>query len=501
MGNLDNLAKQFRPKRTFSCSHSKIEVDGVFVRVASEEENDSWQEVRIPADSESPTHYLIKVEDVLQDPAIIRSARVSTGRDTKDVDEKAQGMVNFLWRDRHVTPEEGAVVIRSKWEMPIMYAQPIFRLFGAHNEFSGRYSVIDGEYYTPILDGFANADLIRKEFADAENEAQSLYQKLLELGVAKEMARYAHLYRFYTKFYFTVSLRHLLEFLLIDEKSKSRHNTTEFWEIKDPIKELVKHWAPWAFAAFENNPRPVNFDWAEEISYQYSCFLFEREPKAAVDVLNRGFIELFESNINDSVVLASLGDFPDPIKAFNHGSMTFGVRMPIHVFRQWVRHRSLHFYELETNFDKVVEKDIFYLPDRFRKQIGKVGHYTFIDMDDAENNKVREMLVKHIESCKSRFARLRDYGLSMQLAAMNLPYVFYIDTIITAPLGGLANFLSLRTDSHAQKEIQAYAFPIWQMFAQESPWLAELFARHMYYGDSEEIKNFRFAPEIPGIPR
>lgn len=491
MGNLDNLVKQFKPKRTFSCSHSTIEVDGIFVRVASEDENDSWQEVRMPANSETPTHYLVKVEDVLQDPAIIRSARVSTGRDTKEVDEKAQGMVNFLYRDRHETPSEGSVKFRTKWTTPIMYAQPIFRLFGAHNEFSGRYSVIDSDYYTPNFEGFANADLVRKEFTDAEVEARALYNRLLELGVAKEMARYVHLYRFYTKFYFTASLRHMLEFLLIDERSKNRHSDTEFWEVKKPLTELIRHWTPWAFEAFRNNPRPLNFDWAKEISYESSSFLFDRIGGNGVSVLGRGYIELLKSDIDTSVITAALNDFPDPTKAFNHGSMTFFVRMPIHAFRQWVRHRSLHFSELEVDFDQVVKDDAFYIPKRFRKQIGKVGHYTFTDMDDSENNVVVELLERHVDSCRQRYTRLREYGLSKQLAAMNLPYVFYIETILTAPLGGLANFLSLRTDSHAQKEIREYAFPIWRMFKEKDPVTAERFALYMYYGDAEEIKNFR----------
>lgn len=494
MGKLDDLVKSFNPQRKFSCSHSTIEVDGVLVRVAEENDKDSWVSIRSTPDvnskADSTTHYLIKVEDILQDPAIIRSARVSTGRDTKEVDEKAQGMINFLWRDNHVTPSEGSVIFRLKWTVPIMYAQPIFRLFGAHNEFSGRYSVIEGNYYTPNFNGLANADIIKNECFEAENEAQVLYKRLLELGVAKEMARYVHLYRFYTKFYFTVSLRHLLEFLRIDENSNNRHNTTEFWKIKRVIKELIKNWAPWAMEAFDKNPRPLNFDWAKEASHNYSAFLFDRIGERGVNVLDHGYIELINSNINLDVITASLNDFPDPTKALNHGSMAFFVRMPIHVFRQWVRHRSLHFSELEMNFDKIVSENSFYIPDRFRKQTGKVGQYTFTDMDDPENDVVRKLLSDHIGLCRQRYTRLRDSGLSKQLAAMSLPYVFYIDTILTTPLGGLANFLSLRTDSHAQKEVKAYAFSIWHFLKSESPILAERFTKYMYYGDSAEIKNF-----------
>ena len=220
--------------------------------------------------------------------------------------------------------------------------------------------------------------------------------------------------------------------------------------------------------------------------------LFDRIGEKGIDVLDHGYIELINSNINTEIITAALNDFPDPTKAFNHGSMSFFIRMPIHVFRQWIRHRSLHFTELEMNFDRVVSEDAFYVPDRFRKQTGKIGHYTFVDMDDTENEVVRQLFTNHIELCKNRYLRLRGLGLPGQLAATNLPYAFYVDTILTCPLGGLANFLSLRTDSHAQKEIQAYAFPIWRFFKEKDPITAESFAKFMYYGDSDEIKNFLF---------
>jgi thymidylate synthase (FAD) len=494
--NLTSLIRQFNPRRTFSCSHSKIEVDGILTRVSDEDDESSWKTMSMGPDKNKVTHFAIAIEDLLQDPAIIRSARVSTGRDTMAVNEKAQGMVNFLWRDRHVTPFEGAVIIRTRWETPIMYAQPIFRLFGAHNEFSGRYSVIEGKYYTPSFKGHVYEDKIMAEFKDAEREAQSLYEKLLDLEVAKEMARYVHLYRFYTKFYFTTSLRHLLEFMSLKKSPNDRHSATEFWEIMEPLNELVKNWCPWAYNAFETNPRSTDYSWVKDVYKRGTSFLTERlTTEDTTKVLDKGYIKMIKKDLDSTIVTAALNDFPDPTKALNHGSMSFYVRMPIHVFRQWVRHRSLHFSELEIDFDSVVEKDYFYIPDRFRKQTGKIGHYIFTDMNDEENDKVRGLFKKHIELCKKRYLRLRGIGLSNQMAALNLPYAFYIDAILTTPLGslagGMANYLSLRTDGHAQKEIREYANKIWHIFKSESPALAEIFAAQLYYGDSEDIKNFR----------
>ena len=211
MGKLDNLARSFKPKRRFSCSHTTIEVDGVFVRVPSEEDKDSWVPVKIEGESESVTHYTIKVEDLLQDPAVIRSARVSTGRDSLAVDEKAQGMMNYLWRDYHVTPYESGVVVRLKVETPIPYADPLLKLFASFNEFSGRYSNIDTGFYMP-----SNISTeAKEEFGDSAEESGLLYKELLDFGLAKEMARLCLAYRYYTKFYMTVSLRHIMEFLTI----------------------------------------------------------------------------------------------------------------------------------------------------------------------------------------------------------------------------------------------------------------------------------------------
>src|SRR3990167_972647 len=216
-----SFIEKFKPHRSFACSYGTVEVDGVLVRVAKEND-DSW---RIHIDPETGKKYfMIAAEDALQDQAIIRSARVSTGRDSKEVDEKAEGLIQALWREKHLTPFEGGAVFRLRFEVPIAYAQPLFQLFASFNEFSGRYSEIDGTYYTPSN---LSASAL-KEFQDAEEEAHGAYKKLLELGVAREMARFAHLYRFYTKFYMTISLRHIMEFLNWTNVN-TKHTKTEFW--------------------------------------------------------------------------------------------------------------------------------------------------------------------------------------------------------------------------------------------------------------------------------
>ena len=117
-GNLDRLAvlkQRFNPRREYKVSHTKIEVDGAFVRF-----DDDW--------GFKDDKAIVPLEDFLQDPAVIRSARVSTGRDAKEVNEKAEGLIGALYRNKHVTPFEGSVIFRLRVEPPICFAQSFFQL-------------------------------------------------------------------------------------------------------------------------------------------------------------------------------------------------------------------------------------------------------------------------------------------------------------------------------------------------------------------------------------
>ena len=495
MSNLEKLKTDFNPRRTFKCSHSTIEVDGVFVRVA--EDNDrqnSWRKIHYSSSSDpnTSTKLLIDIEDVLQDPAIIRSARVSTGRDTKEVDEKAQGLVNYLWRDRHATPLEGGIHFRLRHETPVAFAEPFFNLFASHNEFSGRYSVLDGDYYTPQN---LQAE-VQKEFEDAEREANEVYSQLLGMSVAKEMARFAHIYRFITKFYMTISLRHLLEFFTYDLSYHPLALNTEFMEVIPALKDLVKCWTPWAYQAFEENPRPVSsrmIQLSKDIIATARQNIFFSDIYKEYKVLDRGSLRVVDYWGNVDVAMASLDAFPNPYKGFYNIGMTFAVNMPIPVYRQWVRHRHGVMTKLIVDYDSIVKDRMFYIPTKYRMQRGKVGHYVFEDMNEADNKKVQDILERHIDAASVRYRRLRDLGVCPDIAALNLPYTFYVPVTWSVPFTGLVNFFSLRTDSHAQSEMQQYSMSAWNgmlEYFKDTGFNDGITGviRSLYYGDNPTVK-------------
>lgn len=507
MGQLDKLKAEFIPKRTFKCSHSKIEVDGVFIRIPedadrdqslvplvfkpkiNDQEEDSWTRFQSNMDGSgqnSPSHFAIDMEDILQDPAVIRSARVSTGRDSLAVDEKAQGMMNYLWRDNHKTPYESGVVIRLKIETPISYADPLFRLFASFNEFSGRYSNIDTGFYTPQ----GLADQAREQFDLNAQESEELYRDLLSMGLAKEMARLCMPYRYYTKLYMTISLRHILEFMSLNE-SPNRHTQTEFWEIRGVFEELVKNWTPWAYKAFRDHGKKQDFGWLLGCLKEHSKKVVRLPYLSQKKVLDRGLVRLLEVKGNQDLMFTCMDDFPNPLRGFGHGSMTMLAHIPIHVLRQWVRHRYGTFTHLSVNYDKVVENDLFFIPDKFRKQEGKVGSYIFTDMNPFENEAVRIKLLSNKNRQLDRYRALRALNVPAEVAMFVLPTCFYNWIVVTKPLESLFNFCSLRTDSHAQKEIRDYADAVWELFGGAFPDIAEMFSSKLYWGDSESVKNFK----------
>ena len=483
MDNLRNLEVSFKPKRLFECKHTKIEVDAVFVRIPEDTDNEDW---KIVDGSNGERLAEIRVENILQDSAAIRSARVSTDRDTLAVNDKAQGLIQYLWNGAHVSPFEGGIMFRLKHTTPIAYAQPLFRLFAAFNELSGRYSKNKDNYYTPSTLN----DRTREIFDRGELEAQTAYQELLDMGVANEMARFAHLYRFYTRFFITISLRHMMEFVDIAGLS-TKHNHTEFWDIQDIYREIIKYWAPWAYQAMENKPIKRNLLFVDEAIKEARMKKTETAYIRSESILNMGEVKLLEFFGNEQMMLERLDDFPIPLRAFGHGGMTFYIKMPIFVFRQWVRHRYGTFSEPTVDYDRIVEKNEFYVPERFRKQIGHVGSYTYMDMDDQENGRARKLLTEHINRQKEEYKRLRTLGLSAEMAAMNLPYCFFIPVYWTVNLESLMNFFSLRVDGHAQAEIRKYAEIIWKMCSAEFPRYAKIFSRNIYFGDQMTIKNFR----------
>ena len=164
------------------------------------------------------------------DLSVVNGARVSFARRKEEMDESDEGLVRFLMRDRHGTPIEHNSY-RFHIRAPIFVAREWFRhRVGSFNEFSMRYAKATDEFYVPEPDdvrtqvgkpGAYSFDPVAPEVAERTREelqavyetAYETYERLVELGVARELARCVLPVGAYTEFYWTVNARALMNFL------------------------------------------------------------------------------------------------------------------------------------------------------------------------------------------------------------------------------------------------------------------------------------------------
>ena len=94
-------------------------------------------------------HGFIRLVDYMGgDSRIVQSARVSYGKGTKSVRED-EALIDYLMRHQHTSPFE-QVVLTFHCKMPIFIARQWIRHRAARvNEISGRYSVMEDEFYLP----------------------------------------------------------------------------------------------------------------------------------------------------------------------------------------------------------------------------------------------------------------------------------------------------------------------------------------------------------------
>lgn len=469
---------------SFSCKGITITLQNIMVNMSEVEKKEDGS-------------FVLSPEAFNQDYNIARSARVSTGREDKKGNEGL--LINSLYGQRHDTPFEGASVFCFMVETPICFAQPFFQTTATENEISSRYqseSYKKGDFYMPdFLEHerpFVNSPCQLELFFEAQDDSKETYEKLLTLGVAKEQARYALIYSFYTRFYWTISLRHMLELCVMEPHENV---PKEFWEAtKNILPKFIQQFAPETFAAMKENEgkRIISTQWAENSLLE--CFpeaywekLLNDNSKKYASVETVGKITLLQySENNEKLFRLGTQTKYNPAHGFGHSLITIAVEDPISVHRQWVRHRYGVWTELPTDFDRVVQNQNFYIPEQFRVQIGKAMEYKFENTLKEQNEVYKNILLQFIVRSSKRYWELRELGLAREYAALVLPYAFRVKNLWSVNLESLMNYFSLRCDTHAQWEIRVFADVIYTWFKELYPGFAvETFKNKLNFGKSK----------------
>lgn len=130
---------------------------------------------------------------------------------------------------------------------------------------------------------------------------------------------------------------------------------------------------------------------------------------------------------------------------FEHSSMTFYVRAPIFVFREFMRHRTFSYNEESGRYRKLEPEFYVPAPDRKLVQVGRPGKYEFIDGTQEQHKLVTEAIKDSCRQAYRSYLHMLEAGVAREVARTVLPVGLYSSMYATCNARALMNFLSLRT--------------------------------------------------------
>lgn len=133
--------------------------------------------------------------------------------------------------------------------------------------------------------------------------------------------------------------------------------------------------------------------------------------------------------------------------------MIFKIKAPLFVNRQLFRHRTFSYLEQSGRYNKMQPE--FYVPN-----------------DDAE-------IMATYSATYEEYLDLLKRGIPKEQARAILPLGMYSTFYVKMDLRNMLNFFELRLDSHAQKEIQEYAYAILNFAREYFPSIGEYITEKM----------------------
>ena len=209
--------------------------------------------------------------------AAARSARVSYGASLK-TPAQDRSLVRYLILNNHTSPLE-FISFTFRIKCPIFVARHIMRhRTTSINEVSARYTILDDNYFSlsdvrvnnktnkqgsgsslPVEESI-EAKRIHEESCKQSMEA---YDKLLKMGVARELARTVLPCGTFTEFYLNINLNNLLKFLSLrmaeDAQEETREVACAMFSLCSPLSNTI-------FDTYANTKRGIFLTRDEAIS-------------------------------------------------------------------------------------------------------------------------------------------------------------------------------------------------------------------------------------------
>lgn len=197
------------------------------------------------------------VQHAGSDEMICQAARVSTVGAGSINTKESRGLLNYLMKNLHTSPfEHSQLTVLVSCPMDVRVEILRHRTF-SFNETSGRYKTLEPRFYIPAFDrpliqhgkaahytlsrgGEDQFDLVTEEFELQAQVAWQSYVRMLDAGIAREVARKVLPAHLYTDLYMTANVRNWLHFLALRTAEDAMYEIRQVaWEVD---KLVNKYW-------------------------------------------------------------------------------------------------------------------------------------------------------------------------------------------------------------------------------------------------------------------
>jgi len=208
----------------------------------------------------------IEVVDSLgSDLTVVNSARVSFGKRKEKFDKSDERLVRYLAKHKHYSPFRHLQVqfhikapefVMRQWYKHVVGIETTSNSSAkdhAWNEISGRYVEVEDFYYPSVWrkqsednkqasEGVLD-DLQQKRMNDTYNElmrqVEMAYDRMIDVGVAKEQARIVLPLNQYTEVYWTASFQAVMNFIELRNEKTSQIEIQEYAKVLlEQMKEV-----------------------------------------------------------------------------------------------------------------------------------------------------------------------------------------------------------------------------------------------------------------------
>lgn len=158
---------------------------------------------------------------------------------------------------------------------------------------------------------------------------------------------------------------------------------------------------------------------------------------------------------------------------FEHSFMTFDIETSKAIGIQLLRHRSFTFQEFSQRYQDVnILGESIFEDIQLRKQ-AKNNRQSSDEEISSKEAYLYELVEIHLNQTKDLYNTLLEGGVARETARMILPMATKTVIRMTGSVRSWIHFIDIRTDGHAQLEMQELAKEVKKLFYAELPVIAK----------------------------